>query len=54
MINLDLNTVINILSLNEYSKMTVEEKEELTEIEGIEKEELFEYIRDRYCGIKLS
>ncbi|WP_294286883.1 hypothetical protein [uncultured Chryseobacterium sp.] len=46
--NLDLNTVINILSLDEYSKMTTEEKEELTELEGIEEEEIFEYLKEKY------
>ncbi|MCS3533027.1 CPCC family cysteine-rich protein [Chryseobacterium sp. JUb7] len=54
MIELDLNSAINILSLEEYSKMTVEERKNMVEEEGFEEEELFEYIRDRYSGIKLS
>lgn len=54
MINLDLNTVINILSLNEYSKMTIEEKEEMSEIEGIEQDEIFEYLKEKYNGVKIS
>ncbi|WP_278378636.1 CPCC family cysteine-rich protein [Chryseobacterium arthrosphaerae] len=54
MISLDLNIVIDILSLQEYSKMTFEEKEELTELEGIEEEEIFEFLRERYTGIKVS
>lgn len=53
MIELDLNSAINILSLDKYSKMTVEEREKMIDEEGFE-EELFEYIRDTYIGIKLS
>ncbi|WP_241308935.1 CPCC family cysteine-rich protein [Chryseobacterium arthrosphaerae] len=54
MIRLDLNTVINILSLQEYSKLTLEEKEELIECEGIEEVEIFEYLKEKYTGIKIS
>ncbi|RXM38169.1 hypothetical protein BOQ62_19125 [Chryseobacterium sp. CH21] len=54
MIELDLNSAINILSLDEYSKMTIEEIERMIDDEGFDKEEVFEYIRDRYTGIKLS
>ncbi|MEI3790168.1 MULTISPECIES: CPCC family cysteine-rich protein [unclassified Chryseobacterium] len=54
MIELDLNSAINILSLDDYSKMTIEEREKMTDEEGFDKEELFEYIKDRYIGIKLS
>ncbi|GEN74246.1 CPCC family cysteine-rich protein [Chryseobacterium lathyri] len=54
MISLDLNTVIEILSLQDYSKMTFEEKEELIELEGIEEEEIFEYLKEKYIGLKVS
>ncbi|MCT2407694.1 CPCC family cysteine-rich protein [Chryseobacterium antibioticum] len=54
MIELDLNSAINILSLDEYSKMTIQEREKMIDDEGLDKEELFEYIRDRYIGIRLS
>lgn len=54
MISLDLNTVINILSLDEYSKMTILEKEEFIENEGIEEYEIFEYLKEKYIGIKVS
>ncbi|WP_050009635.1 CPCC family cysteine-rich protein [Flavobacterium sp. B17] len=54
MISLDLDTAINILSLKEYSKMTFEEKEELIELEGIEEEEIFEYLKEKYIGLKVS
>lgn len=54
MINLDLNTVIDILSLNEYSKMTIEEKKKVTEYEGIEEDEIFEYLKAKYIGLKVS
>ncbi|MBL1220596.1 hypothetical protein JET18_07085 [Chryseobacterium sp. L7] len=54
MIKLDLNSAINILSLDEYSKMRTEDRKNLIDGEGLDKEELFDYIRDRYIGIKLS
>lgn len=54
MINLDLNTVINILSLDEYSKMTIEEKRKMIEHEGIEEEDIFEYLKEGYIGVKIS
>ncbi|MDQ0781264.1 CPCC family cysteine-rich protein [Chryseobacterium sp. W4I1] len=54
MIELDLNSAINILSLDEYSKMTIEEREKMIDEEDFNREDLFEYIKDRYIGIKLS
>lgn len=53
MIELDLNSAINILSLDEYSKMTIKERKKMIDEEGFE-EELFEYLKDRYIGIKVS
>ncbi|MBK1897372.1 CPCC family cysteine-rich protein [Chryseobacterium paridis] len=54
MIELDLNSTINILSLDEYAKMTIENREKIIDDEGFDKEELFEYITDKYIGVKLS
>lgn len=54
MIKIELNTVINILSLNELSEMTEKEREEFIENEGIEKEEIFEYLKEKYIGVKVS
>lgn len=54
MIELDLNSAINILSLDKYSKMTVKECKRMIDEEGFEEdEEVFEHIRDGYIGIKL-
>jgi hypothetical protein len=44
MVNLDLNSVINILSLDEYSKMTIEDRKKIIDNEGLDKEEVFEYM----------
>lgn len=54
MIKIELDTVINILSLHELSGMTEEEREEFIENEGIEKEEIFEYLKGKYTGVKVS
>ncbi|WBV56555.1 CPCC family cysteine-rich protein [Chryseobacterium daecheongense] len=54
MINLDLNTVINILSLYDYSKMTIEERENIIELEGIEEEEIYEWLKEKYIGVTIS
>ncbi|WP_228376150.1 CPCC family cysteine-rich protein [Chryseobacterium sp. BLS98] len=54
MINIELNIVINILSLNEFSRMTVKEREEFSENEGIEQGEIFEYLKEKYNGVKVS
>ncbi|PKF73282.1 CPCC family cysteine-rich protein [Chryseobacterium sp. PMSZPI] len=54
MINLNLNTAIDILSLDQYSKMTDKEIEELAEAEGIKDEEIFNYLKYKYIGIRVS
>lgn len=54
MINLDLNTVINILSLDEYSRMSSDEKEDIIEVEGIQENEIFDFLKEKYIGIKVS
>jgi hypothetical protein len=54
MINLDLQTIIKILSLDEYSRMTIAEKKEMVESLGVEEEDIFEYLKDKYKGIKVS
>lgn len=54
MINLELEIAIIILSLDEYSKMTIKEKHELAEFEGIELDDIFEYLKEKYIGLKVS
>lgn len=54
MITIDLKTAINILSLDEYSKMSVDERQDLSDSEDLDYEQLFKYIKKKYDGIKLS